>query len=92
MRPPGPRFDFAPVDHLLTARFGMLHAGNRGPSVTGEWWTDAMAGELFGVSGDCVGKWRQRGLSERQADRIATALGRYPGELWPEWREVGCAA
>lgn len=85
MRPPGPRFPFEPVDRLLDARFGMRHASNRGWHTRGEWWTDADAGEVFGVTGQVVQAWRVRGLSLDQSDRVACALGRHPCEVWPDW-------
>ena len=84
MRPPGPRFEFAPVDALLTARFGARRATLRDARGC---WTDADAGRLFGVSHEVVAKWRERGLSERQADEIATRLERHPCELWLDYEE-----
>lgn len=33
-------------------------------------------------------RWRDRGLSERQADRVACRLGLHPARIWPGWFEV----
>ena len=33
-----------------------------------------------------IHKWRQRGIPEKQADRIAVkGLGIHPSLIWPEW-------
>ena len=38
------------------------------------------------VSEHMVRRWRQRGLTFVEADRVAVALGALPWELWPiEW-------
>jgi len=38
------------------------------------------------VSIRTVTRWRAAGgLSERQADRAACALGLHPAEIWPSW-------
>ena len=31
-----------------------------------------------------VHRWRRDGLSERQADRLATSIGYHPAEVWPQ--------
>lgn len=41
--------------------------------------------EAVGVSVAAVGQWKVRGLSHRQADRLACWFGYHPAELWPEW-------
>lgn len=41
--------------------------------------------ELVGVSARTVHRWKRDGLSARQADRLAVALGFHPLHLWPEW-------
>jgi lambda repressor-like predicted transcriptional regulator len=40
--------------------------------------------ERVGVTHATVQKWRQRGMDEKNADRVATALGLHPWQLWPE--------
>lgn len=38
-----------------------------------------------GVDVGTVHQWKQRRVGWRRADRIAVALGRHPGAIWPEW-------
>jgi hypothetical protein len=45
----------------------------------------------LGVSPDTLRKWRERGMDETNADRIATALGLHPWQLWPEMLAVATA-
>lgn len=47
--------------------------------------------DRIGVSHAAVQTWRKRGMSERNADRCATALGLHPHQLWPEMLAVGAA-
>lgn len=43
----------------------------------------------LGVHRQQVAQYRSRGLSERQADRVAIALGFHPIEIWPDyWDDV----
>lgn len=30
-------------------------------------------------------RWRQSGLTERQADELAVRCGFHPAEVWPDW-------
>ena len=43
-----------------------------------------------GVSASTAQKWETSGLTDRQADNAAVALGRHPAELWgwAEWADV----
>jgi lambda repressor-like predicted transcriptional regulator len=47
--------------------------------------------ERVGVTHATVQKWRQRGMDEKNADRVATALGLHPWQLWPEMLAVATA-
>ena len=45
----------------------------------------------IGVAHGTVQKWRERGMDEENADRVATALGLHPWQLWPEMLAVATA-
>ena len=47
--------------------------------------------DKIGVSPGAVQKWRERGMEEHNADRVATALGLHPWQLWPEMLAVATA-
>ena len=49
---------------------------------------DPTLGVWFGVSRDTVQNWRRRGLDPWQADRLATAAGFHPCQVWPEWCDL----
>lgn len=44
----------------------------------------ALAGVL-GIDRTTVYRWNRLGVPECHADRVAIALGRHPGSVWPEW-------
>jgi hypothetical protein len=58
----------------------LLDAAGR-PSV------DALAGWL-GVSPRTIWRWHHRGLTDRQADRAAIALGQHPANIWTDWHHA----
>lgn len=33
-------------------------------------------------------RWMARGLTDLEADRIATRLGRHPSEIWDGWLDI----
>lgn len=70
------RLPFEPLAQLL-ARYEV----NREPCG----FTPRRVAGLLGVEDRQVYRWRLYGLSERQADRLCTRIGRHPSELWPEW-------
>lgn len=39
----------------------------------------------LGTNTKQIARWRQDGLPEHHADRIACRLGRHPSAIWPEW-------
>lgn len=45
---------------------------------------DVIAMQL-GVSPRSIWRWHHRGLTDRQADRAAIALGYHPANIWPDW-------
>jgi hypothetical protein len=45
----------------------------------------------LGVTQRTVERWKAEGLSERQADNVAVALGLHPFEIWPELLEAELA-
>ena len=48
--------------------------------------------DKIGVAHSTIGKWRERGMEEHNADAVATALGLHPWQLWPEMLAVNTAA
>lgn len=50
----------------------------------------ALAG-LCNLSGSTWKQYRDGGVSERVADRLAVKLGYHPAEVWPEWLDVSMA-
>lgn len=44
--------------------------------------------ELAGYSARAVHHWREHGISEPVADRIAISLGAHPATIWPEWFDI----
>lgn len=52
------------------------------------WPTAAELAAALGVTVAAVEKWRLRGLSHEQADRLAVACGWHPVLVWPEWLEA----
>lgn len=47
--------------------------------------------DKIGVAHSTIQKWRDRGMEEHNADRVATALGLHPWQLWPEMLAVATA-
>ena len=49
--------------------------------------TDAEFAAALGVERQTVHRWKsgRRQVAVAHADRLAVALGRHPGEIWPEW-------
>ena len=43
------------------------------------------AGERLGVRGTTLQEYRARGLTEQVADRLATAAGLHPAQVWSSW-------
>lgn len=42
----------------------------------------------LGITKRTLYKWRERGLSDRQADHAAVALGLHPSNVWHDWPDV----
>lgn len=49
------------------------------------WPTAAELAQATGATVAAVDKWRLRGLSHEQADRLAVHFGWHPILVWPEW-------
>lgn len=49
---------------------------------------DAHLAALFGVSVRSILSWRDRGMSDMQADRYANRLNLHPVEVWPDFDEL----
>lgn len=86
---PQPRVPVAPLEAWLNARH--TSPTRRADSATGGVLAAERIGEICGVgttplSGrSIVQRWRTRGLTVWQADRVATHLGVHPCAIWPEW-------
>lgn len=52
------------------------------------WPTAAELASATGASVAAVEKWRLRGLSHEQADRLAVRFGWHPILVWPEWLDA----
>lgn len=42
-------------------------------------------GDRVGLSHQIIDIWARRGITWERADVLAIALGRHPGEVWPQW-------
>lgn len=45
-------------------------------------------GRIVGVTDRQVRRWQSDGMPASVADRAATALGRHPATVWPDWWAV----
>ncbi len=63
---------FAPIEEFLSLRAGEPLNDSR------------LAVELDATSRATVVRWRRMGLTEWQADRLATVMGLHPSVLWPD--------
>lgn len=48
----------------------------------------AYAAERLGVHRAVVHRWRRRGMTIRDADRVAIALGTHPMLIWPDFHDI----
>jgi hypothetical protein len=77
-RPPT-RFDFAALEPIINAAWRPNSEGEARAGLS------AKTAALTGIHRSMVSRYRRNGIPVLQADRIAVALGRHPGEIWPEW-------
>ena len=42
---------------------------------------------LTGFPARTIHRWAHNGISDRNADRAAVALGKHPSNIWPNWFE-----
>jgi hypothetical protein len=77
------RYPLAPLAKALHIELGeTLHGGQQpGDEPAG---LHALA-EAVHVSISTAQRFRRFGLTERAADRLATAAGMHPSSLWPSW-------
>lgn len=47
--------------------------------------TDAEVARRLGIDSTQLRRWRVSGVSDEQADRLATTLGLHPAIVWPDW-------
>ena len=64
----------------ITERFDLRTLMDRTGVAT---WQDLA--DLVGVPRNTVRGWDRRGMSYAVADRVAIAVGRHPGSVWPHW-------
>lgn len=74
----GPRYSFAPIDRLYPP--ASVGAASQRPDYV-------PITRLLGVEHNTLNRWRRNGLTTMKADKIATALGFHPAELWPSWSD-----
>jgi lambda repressor-like predicted transcriptional regulator len=74
-----PRFDFAALEPIIIAAWRPTCEGESTAGLS------AKTAALTGLHRSMVSRYRRNGIPVLQADRIAVALGRHPGEIWPEW-------
>lgn len=61
------------------------------PDVLGSRSPISQFADRVGVSSNTAYQWRKKGwLSDRAADRVATALQIHPLQIWPDWFDVDC--
>lgn len=86
MAAPAGRLDFEVVDRLLSGGpdpLGAREVAERlGPMKVESW------GPPRPISYALVRRWRQRGLTPLEADRVATALGWPATLLWSDWADL----
>lgn len=77
---PRVRFPAEPALRLAERLFrplpGTTEAGNR------------LLARVLGIDDRTVVYWKRHGLGPEAADRLAIALGRHPGDIWPEWWDL----
>lgn len=85
---PEDRLDFAVIDRLLGGpeRLPAHEVADRLGPLKVEAWAPARR-----ISYQLVRRWRKRGLTVVEADRVATALGWSPTLLWPTWADLADA-
>jgi len=44
-----------------------------------------VACEVLHISGMTYKRYREKGLTDELADRLAVRAGYHPAEVWPEW-------
>lgn len=76
------RFPLEPLAVVLSVELGVQ--GGMHPATDGPTGLTAVA-ESLGVSESSAKRYRRHGLSDRQADHAAVALGVHPSVLWPDW-------
>jgi hypothetical protein len=73
------RLDFAALEPVVNA---IWRPSSEADACAG---LSAKAAALTGLHRSQIGRYRRHGVPVDVADRIAVALGRTPGEIWPEW-------
>lgn len=79
-----PRYPLTPL--LNAANIRSIPDGTEGGDHTG----DPLAGYTLlafrlGITRQAIQRLARTGLSDRQADHYAIAIGIHPGFIWPEW-------
>lgn len=93
------RFSFTELERFIIRCLGVpAHAGdlcgcNTAP---GKHAGDACASvatiaRMCGVKDDTVQSWKRRGMNDRKADAVATALGVHARDIWPDAWDALCA-
>jgi hypothetical protein len=75
------RYPLEPLARLLGVELGRIGGYQAGQPRSGL----AAVAEHLGISHTMAQRLNAEGLSERQADKYAIALGHHPGAIWPDW-------
>jgi hypothetical protein len=76
------RFPVEPLLALVGAGWEVIERNGGGVQMVG---ADRRLARAVGVSTRTVYRRKHTGLCPWAADRWAVALGRHPGDVWPEW-------
>lgn len=100
---PTPRFDYQSLERYIVRSLEVpAHegpgcrycdkSGGSGGGGTSSCASAPMIARMCGVKEDTVQSWKRRGMNDRKADRVATALGTHPASIWPAQWAALCAA
>lgn len=91
------RFGFDKLERYVVRVLGLpKHVSDGmcvcGPLTGGQCASVPAIARMCGVGEDTVQSWKRRGMDDRRADRVATALGAHPSDVWPDEWDALCAA
>ena len=78
------RYPLQPLARVLGIELGRVGGYQPGQPPSGL----AAIAEQLGISHVMAQRLNAEGLSDRQADKYAIAIGHHPSAIWPEWNDV----